>query len=205
MQVFIIILMGRAMMRIKNKLPFFACGILVIAGLGLGCQKEHVKVYVVPSEKVNQAEKNIHLAAHKHAPLKWVIPNHWQKESPTAMQEAAFSIHKKNETVLVSVVSLGGTGGGLRANINRWRNQLQLAPIAPDDPLPVPQKIGPHMVTIVEIESEVPSSGKQLTKLIVAMISHESKTYFFKMQGGTAGVASEKEPFLKVIEDVRFH
>ena len=80
-------------------------------------------MYTIPKETV----KSVPASESEHKPLHWKKPNHWVQNQQSRMRLASFSIngqHIKNAEVSITV--LPGTAGGLTANINRWRGQLEL-------------------------------------------------------------------------------
>jgi hypothetical protein len=59
----------------------------------------------------------------------WTVPPGWKKlDEQKAMRFATFRIGDQEADVIVSQFS--GTVGGLLANVNRWRGQLRLEPLA---------------------------------------------------------------------------
>jgi hypothetical protein len=64
--------------------------------------------------------------------LSWTAPKTWHEDAPRAMREVSFHLGAESKTECYISV-LGGNAGGLVANIDRWRSQLGLGPITPDD------------------------------------------------------------------------
>ena len=62
--------------------------------------------------------------------LIWDMPNTWIPSSGSSMRIASFNVPYLNEFGDLSVIKLGGSGGGIESNINRWRRQLSLEPIS---------------------------------------------------------------------------
>ncbi len=62
----------------------------------------------------------------------WTAPEAWKQEQAGGMRLASYKIPHDGGDGDLSVISLGGDGGGMLANINRWRNQVGLDPIGPD-------------------------------------------------------------------------
>ena len=61
----------------------------------------------------------------------WTIPPDWQALPPSQFLLAEFAITGTNGAKAeVNVAEMGGEGGGLLANVNRWRGQLGLRPIS---------------------------------------------------------------------------
>ena len=105
----------------------------------------------------------------------------------------------------ITVSSLPGDGGGLLANVNRWRRQLGLAPFTESDlgsnstGIPVQGR----SAVVVEFTGTDSKSGKP-AKLVGAILPHGSHTWFFKMMGDIQASESQKTSFLKFVQSIRF-
>ena len=55
----------------------------------------------------------------------WTTPQGWEEQGGGGMRVVGFRI-AGNENAECTVIVLGGTGGGLAANVNRWRKQMGL-------------------------------------------------------------------------------
>jgi hypothetical protein len=63
----------------------------------------------------------------------WRVPSGWRRVgSDQPMRFATFEAPAEGGTLEVAVTRFGGDVGGELANINRWRRQMGLAPIAED-------------------------------------------------------------------------
>ena len=62
--------------------------------------------------------------------LIWEKPNSWVPSEGSSMRLASFAIPYSGGTGDLSVIKLGGDGGGLKSNVNRWRGQLNLEPMS---------------------------------------------------------------------------
>ena len=64
----------------------------------------------------------------------WTVPPGWQSVPPSQFLLAEFSIPGADGAKAeVNVAEMGGEGGGLLANVNRWRGQLGLGAISDSD------------------------------------------------------------------------
>jgi len=64
----------------------------------------------------------------------WTKPEGWIDGRSSAMRMASFAIPLAGGNAAdVSLTKLGGLAGGLLANVNRWRGQIGLAPIAEEE------------------------------------------------------------------------
>ena len=56
----------------------------------------------------------------------WTAPSDWKQQKAGGMRIASYQVPEGGD---LSVIVLGGDGGGLVPNINRWRNQVGLDPL----------------------------------------------------------------------------
>jgi hypothetical protein len=127
----------------------------------------------------------------------WSAPASWQTQAPGQMQLAAFSVAGGKATLTVS--SFPGDVGGALANVNRWRGQLGLAPIAAGELTSAltPAETGGGAAQIAD------ASGVS-ERLIGAILPRDGATWFFKLKGEAAAVASEKENFTAFLKSLKF-
>ncbi len=115
---------------------------------------------------------------------------------------------ENGQAVDISVVPLSGLAGGMLANINRWRGQIQLPPIEEQD-LATGAKlisVGRLQMNQVDFVSSVLLIDGRYKKRIVAAIYEKSgQTWFFKMNGEDEAVRSMKPAFKKFLESLRFN
>ena len=89
--------------------------------------------------------------------LIWDMPSTWIPSSGSSMRLASFSVPYLNDFGDLSVIKLGGRGGGLESNINRWRRQLSLGPIS-----------------LVEIEKDIINKDGELGSYQIVKIVNQS-------------------------------
>ena len=100
---------------------------------------------------------------------------------------------------------MGGTGGGLLANVNRWRGQLGLGAIGENDlaklaqSLDVPGGKG----TLVDITGVDAKTGAP-TRLVGAIVAQSDQTWFYKLMGEGQIVAQQKDAFTKFIQSANY-
>jgi len=90
----------------------------------LGCKsnnKDFTNSYMIP-KKIPLDNNEISLL-----PFRWDAPTHWLVGDKSTMRVASYLIPSEDGSADLSVIYLNGDGGGLAANVNRWRKQLNLA------------------------------------------------------------------------------
>jgi hypothetical protein len=136
----------------------------------------------------------------------WVTPPGWQEVPAGQMLVAKFVIGgTAGSKAELNISNLGGTGGGLLANLNRWRNQLGLAPVADSDlqkqlqPLDVSG--GKAMLTDM---SGTDMKTGQKARLVGAIVPLADQTWFYKLMGDEQVVEKEKETFVKFVQTIKY-
>jgi hypothetical protein len=132
------------------------------------------------------------------------VPEGWEESEGSSMRLASFRIvgdggHEAD----VSVVSLKDDGGGLEANLNLWRTQMQLRDLTMDElkaeSLPVKSGLGDLSLVHFESTDDLLGEGRKAA-IVGAMGQVGARTWFFKMAGDLDVVAAEKEKFIRFVE-----
>ena len=137
----------------------------------------------------------------------WSVPAGWKEIPGGGFLVAKFTISSDGGTpTAVNVSSSAGDGGGLVANVNRWRvQQLGLTAWSAEElskqSKTVETAAGP--ATFVEFAGKDARSG-QPTSLVGAMISQGGQTWFYKLMGDTKIVESQKEAFIRFVKEVKY-
>src|SRR3954469_20730083 len=112
-----------------------------------GCDRGGVQVYRVPKElaSTQMSAQSSMPSGHpdiggsaqqsQQSPqLTWKTPEGWTESPPGEMRVASFKISGKDgRQADLSIVPLSGGGGGDIANVNRWRGQVGLPPLSPEE------------------------------------------------------------------------
>lgn len=135
----------------------------------------------------------------KGAPMINVIaPAGWEKSQGSSMRVASFEIKGEDGTTAdVSVIPLPGDSGSVLDNVNRWRGQVQLPPLAgADDPaigVEMDGEAGKLFVTHM-VSAEAVLDGKKAA-ISTAILKTDDITWFFKITGEAALVEANREKF----------
>jgi hypothetical protein len=136
----------------------------------------------------------------------WTIPPGWQPLPPSQFLRAEFSISgASGKKADVNVAELGGEGGGLLPNVNRWRGQLGLSPVAENDLPQMAQSLdvpGGH-ATLVDLTGTDLKTGT-LTRLVGVIVPQNGQTWFYKLMGDESIVAQQKDTFTKFIQSANY-
>jgi hypothetical protein len=138
-------------------------------------------------------------------PISFTAPDGWQEVPDRAgLGRTVFKIIDGDKFVEASITPLSGPGGGLLANVNRWRHdQLGLDRITEDqlqkDASAI--EVGGKKATYVDLAS--PESPNRLRILGVSVIGAD-KSWFFKLMGPYELVGKQKSAFEGFLKTVRF-
>jgi hypothetical protein len=105
-------------------------------------------------------------------------------------------------TADVSVVSLPGTGGDDLANINRWRDQLKLAPVSAADLNGQVQSLTAAAGQFVLADMAGTVAEKGAVRILGAWLRQPDRVWFFKMMGPSGLVETQKGAFVAFLKSV---
>jgi hypothetical protein len=132
--------------------------------------------------------------------LQFTLPGGWEKKAPSAMRVASFGISDGGKQADVSVIPMGGMAGGNLANVNRWRGQVGLAPLAEDAVQKMTEKvvIGGQDADLFDI------AGTGSERIIASVLHRDDTAWFFKITGDAALVEAQKPAFIAFLKSVSF-
>lgn len=125
-------------------------------------------------------------------------PEGWEISPGGSMRAASFAVKgAAGATADVSVIPLPGNSGSVLDNVNRWRGQLQLPPLAADDDPALGSTIDGKAGTlfVTHMVSEVPLLNGKKTAISTAILRAGDITWFFKMTGDAALVEANRTKF----------
>ena len=191
---------------------FARCRNSLAAGLAFGlagCTDKDITSYRVPKDAaVAAAAPAPAPAAAPSAPatmdLRWAAPAGWQAQPASGLRIASFAAPGPDGTSAdVSVVTFGGAGGDVLANINRWRGQLKLEPVtAAQLPALIEALATPAgSFSIADILGGS-AGGAPATRILGAWLEVSGRVWFFKMMGPQPAVAAQRDAFFGLLRSV---
>lgn len=134
----------------------------------------------------------------------WTAPSHWKQQAPGAMQAAKYAVGEGKAVAEITAVFLGGMGGALKANLDRWRGQLGLAPSAASE---VDQQAKSFAALgsgarIVELSGTDMKEGNP-ADMIVLVVPSGAGTWFYKLMGDKSVVAKEKDALIAFVKSAK--
>jgi hypothetical protein len=168
----------------------------------LAWAKDDVKTYSVPKVTATNKSTVKPLAGTTNG---WNVPTHWKEQSaPMALQ--GFSIGDgKTGAAKVTVSRFEGAGGGALANVNRWRGQLGLKPVAESELGTVTKSIElpGGQGTLMDASGVEEETGKSL-RMVTIMAPRAEATWFFKLWGDASVVERESTNLVHLAQTTRF-
>jgi hypothetical protein len=142
--------------------------------------------------------------AKEPAPLSYKIPEGWKKAPPKMFSVVTLRTGEGEKAAEITVSPLRGAGGGLRDNLNRWRQQVGLPPAGGEEwkQLLRETEIAGQEAVAVELVGPERAGGRKA--IIGALTLHGGYTWFFKMSGPADVVTSQKAAFDTFVRSVRF-
>lgn len=136
----------------------------------------------------------------------WEVPSGWKEIPGGQFLVAKFVLTGgANAQANVNVSMSPGDGGGLLANVNRWRSQLGLTPVAESDlardvqPLDLPG----GKASVADLAGQDAKDGQKL-RLLAVVIPRSGETWFYKLMGNAQVVQQEKDAFMKFVQSVKY-
>ena len=132
--------------------------------------------------------------------IKWKTPEGWTELPPSSMRYASFSISgKDDEKIDISIVTFPGEGGSNADNVNRWRQQIGLAPLDDKEIMSmiVPMNAGSTSFSTVDM-----AGGD--SRVMAAWTRRTGRSWFFKMSGPGPLIEREKPKFFDFLRSIEF-
>jgi len=135
----------------------------------------------------------------------WQVPGTWQVLEPTTIRKGNFRVAQGDEVAEITVTAFPGSVGGLASNVNRWRRQVGLAPLNPDQiaALTVPVQVdgAPAELVSIRVEEGAPSGTQGVLGVV---IPRGELTWFVKMIGSSALLHEERDNLQRFAESFQF-
>jgi hypothetical protein len=136
--------------------------------------------------------------------IAWDVPAGWTRAPDKAMRTATFLSGPQGE-VECYVASLAGDGGGLLANVNRWRQQFGCEPLAEGDlaALAKVAMLGTEAALVEFPRQEGASVAESQELLLGALLIQRDQSWFVKMAGPRAAVEDQRRAFVEFCKSLR--
>lgn len=184
-------------------------------GFFAGCAERRIESYEIAKELVSSAGGAANHAEHAHSdasagaaaeaagPLTWEAPLHWKTKPASAMRRASFGVPMADGTEAdLSISVLGGSAGGLPANVNRWRAQLGLPELGAEEIARMAETISAVGITFALFDLAGKPNGAEV-RMLAAVAEFEGQSWFFKLTGHDHCIGVEKPAFVAFLRSVK--
>lgn len=136
------------------------------------------------------------------AGLAWTASANWTAKAASAMRKGSYTITGEGgATADLSITAFPGDVGGEAANVNRWRTQVSLAPLADAETAAAVTRLSANGLAIGVVEFA--GTGANAQRILGAIVPFGGATWFFKLMGPDAVVASAKPAFLEFVKTIK--
>ena len=150
-------------------------------------ENKHVKSYRLPKTSFNisknEAPKDIQKSING---ISWDLPQNWVPSDGHSMRLASFDVPFSRGIGDLSIVSLGSESGGLTANVNRWRKQIDLGPISESE-IKTESIVGQSKSGSFRLFRLVNDSSQDKA-ILAAVLPMQGTTLFIKLTASQQGI-----------------
>jgi hypothetical protein len=161
--------------------------------LFLAACRDPIRTYEVPKTRAAAAPSATSAATAPAASpaqaLHWHALASWREEPPAGFRRGSFKLGPADQQADLSITAFPGPAGGLLENINRWRGQLSLPPLADHEELATPLADA-AMPAMLWVELDGGPAG-----ILGGIVPHGPETWFFKLSGPAPTLAATREEF----------
>ena len=183
---------------VKNQIS-----IILLFIVSLSCDSgHHTRTYHLPKTKVNTFQPSTVERVTQISSFTWEKPALWIPNEGSSMRLASFEIPYSTGSGDLSIMELGGDGGGLEANVNRWRGQIGLDPLTKleikDEAGNGVSQIGNYLLfQLINLE-------KKESAFLAAVFPLESRTLFIKLTASADGILEIEKDFKDFCSSIKF-
>jgi hypothetical protein len=130
----------------------------------------------------------------------WQAPVDWKQEKAGPFIIAAYALPTGGR---VTVSKLAGDGGGLAANLNRWRGQVGLKPLTDKDISGQPLKITDSEEVMQLFNLTAANSAPDAEGILAGILPLRTESWYFKFSGPVAVLQKNEGQFAEFLRSVR--
>ena len=176
--------------------------LIILLLFNYACEKNsYIRKYTLtkPSKSSNVDKTSFKTINKKFS---WKAPVNWIEVEKSSMRIGSYKIPYSKGYGDLSITNFQGDGGGLEANINRWRKQINLAPLSlkeiSSDAIYGQSSIGPYK--LFKIINKEDSS----VAFLCSVISSDNSTVFLKVNIAEEGILEIEKQFIEFMSTFEF-
>lgn len=196
--------------------PVWVAALLVALGAVVACddRESAIRTYSAPKDAVLSAttvpatsRSSAIPSAPASLPLTWTLPAGWQQDpQPRPMRVATVHIdfEGKHGELIVTRFRTGGFGS-LVDNLNRWRQQVGLEPVA-DESAVTPEKttVGGAQAKVYDFTGQASDGNPARRNRVVMVETPAGDAWFFRLHGPADLVEAQRGAFDSLLQSVKF-
>jgi hypothetical protein len=196
--------------RVVRPTKISAFAVLAVAAGLTACSREDVTHYRVAKTPAAPAAAPAAMspmqgasfpASPEGGALRWTLPAGWTEKPGGQLRYATLQAPVTGR-LDASVVVLPGPAGGELANVNRWRNQIGLAPLD-DGGLAKARRTVKTKAGALRVY-DFTSGSSPPARVVAGLTEAKGYTWFVKMTGDAPAVAAAHDDFMKLLGSLRF-
>ena len=137
-------------------------------------------------------------------PISFTQPAEWKASQSGGIRVASFDVVDEDRKAEITVISLSASGGDRLANVNRWREQVQLPPVSEDELNKALEaiEIDGRKGQFVELLGPERPGGRET--ILGVLADDAGKTWFVKLKGNADLAQREKPRFKSFVTSIKF-
>jgi hypothetical protein len=172
--------------------------VVLLMGATMGCEGNDLSIQTYQEPKREPMSASSPAAAQHDRGLKWTLPEGWHEgPSASAMRLASFIVSGADGSIVV----LSGDGGGMVANVNRWRGQVGLSPLGADQIEQQAMKDKGALGAFRWFSLINKDNPKQA--MLVAIIPRSTQTIYVKLVGSESVLKNNQKKFLNLCRSIQ--
>ncbi len=137
-------------------------------------------------------------------PFTFDAPKGWKKQRPPArMSVESYEVGEADRPALVTLTVLGQGGGGIEANLKRWRDQVKLPHASVAEMMEEVQTLDLGGAKAAYVDYANPKNPAPNNRILGVVMPLEREAWFFKMTGPHDVVGRHKDEFDAFVKSVR--
>ena len=186
-------------------MPNYTLPALLLCLAICSCKKEEIRTYRVAVEPNAEAPPKKEAEAHDHAAhsdsVTWRALPDWNMQEAGKFLTAAYAVPELGR---LTISKLGGDGGGLAANVNRWRGQVSMQPLPEDQVRGKPMPVTGSSRELLLFNLNPDDAPAEAEGIFAAVLPLGSETWYFKLTGPSAKLReSGGETFMAFLSEIR--
>ncbi len=133
----------------------------------------------------------------------WTVPPGWTEAQAGQFLAAKFLVTGENAEAAVNVSVSQGEGGGVAGNVNRWRGQLGLDVLPPEQLKLEKLATDAGEATLADLTGKDGRTGKP-ARVVGVIVPNEGRTWFYKLMGDEKLVEREKDSFIQFLKTAKY-